>query len=110
MEINDLLRDEFMNEWRKLTDRNISDSVGLIRKEFRIRNVENSINENMRTFSYSEKQTRERFHNQNLRELTRTFAKTLYHTSDNGRIVNSRTIMEAKTIMKSKSSCDIYPC
>ena len=110
MEINDLLRDEFMNEWRKLTDRSISDSLGLIRDEFRIQNVENSINESMRTFSYSEKQTRERYHNQNLRELTRTFAQTLYRTSDNGRVVNSRTILEAKNSMKSRGNCDIYPC
>ncbi|TLX72617.1 hypothetical protein E9993_17425 [Labilibacter sediminis] len=110
MEINDLLRDEFMNEWRRLSNRSASDSLGLIREEFRIQDVENSINESMRTFSYSEKQTRERYHKQNLRELTRTFAQALYRTSDNGSLVNSRTIMEAKRSMKSRGDCDIYPC
>jgi hypothetical protein len=108
MEINDLLQETFLAEWNRLTSRSISSQLPIIKENFAITNVRSQINENIN--ESVDKTTRERYHRQNLAELARIYAQTLYTVSESGINVNSFTIREAKAQMKNKGKCDAYPC
>lgn len=108
MEINDLLQESFLNEWNRLSSKNATPFVSTIRENFQILSVRNRINDNIN--ESVDKSTRERYHRQNLNELAKTYAQVLYRVSDSGTNITPITIREAKAQMKSKGSCDAYPC
>ena len=108
MEINDLLQEAFLTEWNKLSKRTVTPYLSLVRENFAILNVRNRISENIN--ESLNKGLRERYHRQNLTELAKLYAQTLYRVSNAGANVNESTIREAKAQMKGKGSCDAYPC
>jgi len=108
MEINELLQNAFLSEWDRLSSRNVTPYLNLIRENFAIINVRNRINENIR--SSSDKTLRERYHRHNLNELARLYARTLYQVSNSGANINEAIIRQAKMQMKSEKMCDTYPC
>jgi ATP-dependent Lon protease len=108
MEINNLLREAFLTEWNRLSYKNVSPYLTMISENFEVEKVRDSINENInKSF---DRNTRERYHRQNLTELAKIYAQTLYVVSNNGANLNSATFRIAKVQMKSKGSCDAYPC
>ena len=108
MEINDLLQESFLTEWKRLSSTNVTPYVNTIKENFQILSVRNRINDNLN--ESFDKPSRERYHRQNLNELAKTYAQVLYRVSDSGRNISLTNIREAKAQMKSKGSCDAYPC
>ena len=108
MEINDLLQEAFLTEWNRLSSRTVTPYLNLVRENFEILNVRNRLNENIN--QSADKVLRERYHRQNLNELAKLYAQTLYRVSNSGINVNAQIIREAKAQMKGKGSCDAYPC
>lgn len=108
MEINYLLQEAFLAEWNRLSTRSITPYLPIISENFAITNVRNRVNENIN--ESFDKTTRERYHRQNLTELAKIYAQTLYRVSNNGTNVNATAIRESKIQMKSKGKCDAYPC
>lgn len=108
MEINNLLREAFLTEWNRLSYKNVTPYLTLISENFEVAEVRDAINENInKSF---DRNTRERYHRQNLTELAKIYAQTLYSASNNGVNLNEASIRLAKNQMKSKGSCDAYPC
>jgi hypothetical protein len=108
MEIDDLLRDAFVSEWNRLSTRSITSYLPTVKSNFAITKVKDSLNEGID--SSRDKLTLERYHRQNLADLAKTYAQTLYRISDSGVNLNETTIRQAKAVMKSRGVCDSYPC
>ena len=108
MEINNLLRDAFLAEWNRLSLNSIIPYLALISENFALDQVRDEINSNInKSF---DRITRERYHRQNLTELAKIYAQTLYAVSNYGANLNSVSFRQAKVQMKSKGPCDAYPC
>jgi hypothetical protein len=109
MEIDDLLRESFLAEWNRLTStRSATPYLEMIRSNLALSNVRTSVNESInRSIN---KESTERYHRQNLTELAKVYAQTLYTVSGGGINLNFQTIAQAKIQMKSKGPCEAYPC
>jgi hypothetical protein len=108
MEIHDLLKQQLLSEWNKLSDRNISPYLKEIEDNFYVWTMRKSINESIE--SSRDTNLMERYHRQNLLILTRKYAETLYRLSNRGTNINEQVIAEAKIEMKGQKECDAYPC
>jgi hypothetical protein len=108
MEIHDLIKQEFLNEWNSLTHKDINPYLKNVEDTFYIYSMRKSINESIDTSR--DKTLMERYHRNSVGILARLYAKTLYEVSNNGQNINAQTIAEAKSEMKGKKECDAYPC
>jgi len=108
MEIHDLMKQAFQDEWKKISYRNITPFLNEVEDKFYLYTVRKEVNESINISR--DKGLLERYHQNNLGILARLYARTLYDVSNEGQNINSETILEAKREMKATKECDAYPC
>lgn len=108
MDAKKIVTQAFIDQWLFLGGNYQSLNLDQIERVFNLNGVQLAVDISI-MYAFN-KESKERYHIQNLRKLAQNYAKILFQNSEHGTLLNEAKMFSAKNEMKRKSSCDIYPC
>jgi len=107
IEMLEILEDSFSGRWKTLGARENKEIYSIIRNEFLIDEIVNSVNQKLNN---SKDPLTLRYQKYLLSYLSSEFAVILFFISNRGENINYNTVIESQKLLKTDSKCKIHPC